>query len=858
MDDYSKMFREGDAARQGTNSFVYRNPITGETQEGVGEPPMNWGEYPDGIEPNSPEGDTYDLNRGLFRPLPDALFVPGGLADIVEQPEGSQLDDPYWATASKILHDYLSPKSRSQNLVTMAMTGDQEMTSEDYARYGVRFISTFENNITAMAVNTAQLSSAPMPVHKAMYYLLETGDRDGILASNFGRDALNMASDPFNWVGLTTFGIGTAGKMAGQKLTKMAFRDLLKQMVISKPTAASAALGAEGAVYAAADNLARQNVAVEAGVQDAIDQTSVAAAGATGAVLGDRLGAGGAAVLESGRRGLVKLGEGAQARLDEAAGGTTLTSGVDPDPMIAALGKLVATPEERVPMNMVDGDVRAHKTPPQLLVVGNGEKATVPVTQAYNANNKQTNFANIDALSEQHPDALLSPENWLAMEQAAMGGQHLPIPPMQAIRYAQDVDLMAAKLRRLTPELKAGVDEGFQYVNQIRDIYKSGSADPKMTADMFVWGILSRGAGPTQQEAAFLDIMEDAQPAMQKVVEGTFTASDAADWTANMKKSLPEGSPGKSVTMNVNAAGGLLRELAKVPEGSNQTVLETLHEMLSDESVSAKMIRRKFMELTDSAGIDNKVVSFVLLVAGRDDVLVMDRIQGRHLWDDGRFDGFNIYDGFYKKGTTVQEGLQGIFRGPRGVLVTEMLEDGMRPNVQKAYEMVGRPEDASLGRFHWETWVIEGEQVVSHSTLDSIAKNTPIGGSVTEGKTDEFASGFRYIRGSSGPVQEYPLSDGSKAYMTPARAKEFLAYIKKPQSGIVPTGFKVTERADIPWYERAEVNREALDKAARDYANANENGRVLRSAKGANQSQNPTGRSNRKRGVDNGASDGGA
>tara|TARA_R100000406_G_scaffold92319_1_gene81176 strand:+ start:920 stop:3127 length:2208 start_codon:yes stop_codon:yes gene_type:complete len=561
------------------------------------------------------------------------------------------------------------------------------------------------------------------------------------------------------------------------------------------------------------------------------------------------------------RSGVVRAGEAAQARLDEAAGSTTLTSGVDVgkgiDQAIAAVGKLVATPEERVPLNMVEGDVRAHKTPPQLLVNGNGEKATVPVTQAFNANNKLTNFENIDTLSAQHPNALQNADNWLAMEQAAMGGKYLPAPPLQAIRYAQDVNLMAAKLKQLTPELKAGVDEGFQYVNQIRDIYKSGSADPKMTADMFVWGILSRGAGPTQQEAAFLDIMEDAQPFMQKVVDGTFSEADAADWVSNMKKSLPEGSPGKQVTMNVNAAGGLLRELAKVPEGSNQTVLETLHEMLSDETVSAKMIRRKFMELTDSAGIDNKVVSFVLLVAGRDDVLVMDRIQGRHLWDDGRFDGFNIYDGYYKEGTTVQEGLHGIFRGPRGVLVTEMLEDGMRPNVQKAYEMVGRPEDASLGRFHWETWVIEGEQVVSHSTLDSIAKNNPVGGSVTEGKTDEFASGFRYIRGQSGPVQEYPISDGSKVYMTPVRAKEFLAYIKKPKSGIVPNGFKVTERADIPWYERPEVDREALDKAARDYANADENGRVLRSSKGSDESQNPTGRSDRKRSVGSGASDGG-
>ena len=51
------------------------------------------------------------------------------------------------------------------------------------------------------------------------------------------------------------------------------------------------------------------------------------------------------------------------------------------------------------------------------------------------------------------------------------------------------------------------------------------------------------------------------------------------------------------------------------------------------------------------------------------------------------------------------------------------MEDGIRPNVELAYGIVGRPEDASLGRFHWESWVIEGEQVVNHSTLAAIAEN---------------------------------------------------------------------------------------------------------------------------------------
>lgn len=465
-------------------------------------------------------------------------------------------------------------------------------------------------------------------------------------------------------------------------------------------------------------------------------------------------------------------------------------------------------------------DARAHKVPFQLLVESDGEKATKPVVQAFTAKNKKEVFTAIDETSLAHPDALKSSENWLMMEKEALGGEYLPIPPLKAIEYANSPEKMAEKLNNLTPEMKAGVDEGFSYVKEIRDIYSSGDAPTTMTADLFVWGILSRGAGPVQQEAAFIDIMQDARPLIQKVVDGTFSEADRIEWENTIKNSLPEGSPGKQVTMNVNAAGKLLFELSKIPEGSNSTVLETLHTMIADPNVLAKDIRREFMALTEGAGIDNKVVSFTLLVAGRDDVLVMDRIQGRHLWDDGRFEGKNIYDGFKKEGTTISEGLQGIFRGPRGILLTEMLEDGLRPNIQKTYELLGRPEDGTLGRWHWENWVIEGEQVVSHSTLSAISEGTPIGKSVVEGKFNTFSSGAKYIQTESGPVVEYPLSDGSSVFMTPTRQKEFESFIKNAKNGIVPKGFKVTENAERPWYERPEVNREALDQAARQFENA--------------------------------------
>lgn len=573
------------------------------------------------------------------------------------------------------------------------------------------------------------------------------------------------------------------------------------------------------------------DMATKAGVPEDIKQGFM-----QGAEVGSFFGLGQGAVATG--KGVAAAGkavaEGAPARIAERGEGVTLGMGVDPmapiDEAIVGAQKLMGkTPEEETIIKAAPETARGHKTPAKLLIEGTGEKAITPVVQAFPKGNKEAVLPNIDTALANNPDAAKSVAGWQKFAQETMGGDYLPHPPMVAIEYGKSPEKIAEKLQKLTPELKAGVDEGFAFVSQIRDMYQGGQADPGMTADLFVWGILSRGAGPVQQEAAFIDIMQDAAPMMEKVVNGTFDQADLNFWKDNMKKSLPEGSPGKQVTMNVNAAGKLLFELAKRPANSNQTVLEIIHDMVSDPDIPAKEIRRKFMTLTESAGIDNKVVSFILLVAGRDDVLVMDRIQGRHLWDDGRFGGENIYDGIGPSG----EGLNGIFKGPRGLLVTEALEDAMRPNIQQAYETVGRPQDASLGRFHWESWVIEGEQVVSHSTLQAISERTPVGKGVTEGKTDEFASGFRYIRGKAGPVQRYPLSDGSFVHMTPERAKEFLAFVKKPKSGIVPTGFKVTARADVPWYERTEVNRSKLDEAARAYENATPEGAILSGTEGA-------------------------
>jgi len=486
--------------------------------------------------------------------------------------------------------------------------------------------------------------------------------------------------------------------------------------------------------------------------------------------------------------------------------------------------KIFAEKELAPKLEFAPEGTRGNKMPSSLLVKNNNEANVItPVTQTFITSNKKSNFNNMDTALTNNPDALKTNENWLKFENETMGGEFLPVPPLQAIKYANNPKLMAEKLKKLTPEMKAGVDEGFGYVDKIRTMYKAENVNPKITADLFIWGILSRGAGPVQQESAFIDIIEGARPLIDKAVNGNFTKQDQATWEKTINKLLPDGSPGKQVTQNVNATGQMLFELGKKVPGSNKTVLQTLHDMMKDPNVPAKQIRREFLNLTEGAGIDNKVVSFILLVAGRDDVLVMDRIQGRHLWDDGTFKGENIYDGIKKDGTTAKEGLIGIMRGPRGLLTTEALEDGLRNNIKETYDIVGRPQDATLGRWHWENWVIEGEQVVSHSTLKGVADQQYLGLSVTEGKPGTFSSGAKYIKTKEGTFYEYPLSDGSTVFMTPSRQKEFEGFIKNAKNGIIPKGFKVTENKEIPWYERKGIDREKLDETARRLSNASPN-----------------------------------
>ena len=53
----------------------------------------------------------------------------------------------------------------------------------------------------------------------------------------------------------------------------------------------------------------------------------------------------------------------------------------------------------------------------------------------------------------------------------------------------------------------------------------------------------------------------------------------------------------------------MLLQLSKKVPGTNDSVMVHMHKLMTDPNISAAKVRREFMNLTDRAGIDNKVVS---------------------------------------------------------------------------------------------------------------------------------------------------------------------------------------------------------------------------------------------------------
>ena len=330
--------------------FIAKKPGAEYPMMYSGKPPLMWGQYEPGVVADTPEAVAEDKRKHDFYGSPaDQAFIQ----QMQEQPEGSQITDQAWIGASKNLYHYMNPTSQAQTeeLAKYNLTpiSSESFTDEDYANWGVNFMSKFNYNITAMLFDVNKLSGAPSEVAASMYYLMETADRDGLLLENFKRGFSNFMTDPTTYVGLSTLGIGMVGTQSGKQLSKMAFKDVLKNIVMNRGGSAAAVAGVEGAAFSAVDDAARQGVAMNAGQQEEFAGGQNALSMAAGAVLGNRLAAGLPAVGETVMRTAKAIPDVVNAVGDELTSGAMYSNPVGV--VVDALTSTVATPGKAIPQS---------------------------------------------------------------------------------------------------------------------------------------------------------------------------------------------------------------------------------------------------------------------------------------------------------------------------------------------------------------------------------------------------------------------------------------------------------------------------------------------------------------------------
>lgn len=461
------------------------------------------------------------------------------------------------------------------------------------------------------------------------------------------------------------------------------------------------------------------------------------------------------------------------------------------------------------------------------------EGKTQNIPNAVNPGNYEEAAVRLDSLAASFPDPLESPERFSAMLTNVYNSNEVPIPPRWMIENANDMPKWSNWFGQMTKGQLDEANRGFAVVDKFKQIYTDGTASPETTGRLMMWAMLSRRASAYPHESGFLDLAESMTPLIQKALRGEYGQADIDAGLQMIKQSIPSGSPGNMVTSNANdfLRTFLPKMSEKLPDG--RTKLQALHDMIADPNMTGPQIRRAFFGLAQDVGIKNKVLSFALLVSGREDVMVLDRIQINRLFAGGE----KIYDD-----------VAHLFDGGPGLAIYEGLERSLGARVNQLYANVGRADQASLGRYHWESWVLSSGQEVAHPTLETIVKsakgeanpfaNVP----VKEGRMHERAFGISYERTPEGGNKfVFPTSKGDDYEFTKPGLDALFEQVMDKKNNIIPANFpgvKYFSKDTLPdgsanpyfgkpWYSWPGVNRDRIDELAATF------GTKLNTASGA-------------------------
>ena len=197
------------------------------------------------------------------------------LTDQIKLTEESIKQDPQWVSASKSIYKWNEGEDAP----------DLE-TDKDYAEYALNYMGMFNYNLPKMGIEAAQLDTATDQQKKDFITLMDMYDQKSSSWAGAGRLLKGLATDPTTYIGLGTFGAGTAGSQA----VKQAIKEGVKQGTKAGLKQGAKIGSIEGAVYSAADNYGRQSARINAGAQEEFSLQESAKAAGVGAVAGGVLG----------------------------------------------------------------------------------------------------------------------------------------------------------------------------------------------------------------------------------------------------------------------------------------------------------------------------------------------------------------------------------------------------------------------------------------------------------------------------------------------------------------------------------------------------------------------------------------
>lgn len=475
------------------------------------------------------------------------------------------------------------------------------------------------------------------------------------------------------------------------------------------------------------------------------------------------------------------------------------------------------------------------------------ENPTGGIPKKINPRNAERVIRALDENHARHPDPLASPENFARYWSDALGTDFSIIPPYQAIKYVNDPDLLYQVMSRMSPSQIRLASDGFKIADEIAQKYAAEAASVEDTAELFLWGILSRMKSAFPHESAFIDAVTHAdgngktfRAFVSDFVAGRGDVDDFLRWAGEV---YPKASPGRAASENLNAFAKTFLPKMTTPMADGRMPLQVLHDAISDRNMTGRQIRREFYKVAEGVGIDNKVLSFILLLTGRNDVMVFDRIQFNHLFNDGRFGDFNVYQGMTlpkadSQGNPVMKasGAPDLVMAPgssiqeagssaQGLVLYEAVEDALTRVLPDVYAKLGRPF-RGMGQFHWESWVLTSGQEVGHGSLSyfparmSGAATPTAGARAIEGRYHKYQYGAQYGRNAAGEaIVDFKLPNGTTVQFTPETFNQFANTLNKPGEGVIPSGFNISqfENATEAWVNDPRVNQEAIIRIADDF-----------------------------------------